>query len=83
MRTTIVVDSATPKQVYNLTLAFQRTLGFHMPDQTNTRPTVTVAGSTMRWESPALYVPHAEALLAEFDRLERGVFGGPTEEVTS
>jgi hypothetical protein len=72
MRVTIVVDSATPAEVYNLTLAFQRTLGFVLPAQITTEPTVTVGGTAMGWSSPALREAHAVALLAEFDRLAPG-----------
>jgi len=72
MRITIDVDSATPQQVYNLTLAFQRTKGLPMPQQVTTEPTVTVGGSCMGWRSPALRAGHAAALLAEFDGLEGG-----------
>jgi hypothetical protein len=70
LRTTVDVDSATPRQVYNLTLAFQRTLGFELPRQITTRPTVTVGGSAMGWRSPALRSDHAQALLAEYHALE-------------
>jgi hypothetical protein len=71
-RTTLAFDSATPAQVYNLTLAYQRTLGFALPQQITREPTVTVAGSAMGWASPALYSDHAAALLAEYHRLEAG-----------
>lgn len=85
-RTTLVFDSATPAQIYNLTLAFQRTSGLlrdegfggHVvPPQVTDKPVVSVAGSAMSWRSPALTVQHSAALLAEYDRLERG---GPTED---
>jgi hypothetical protein len=66
MRTRIVVDSATPAQVYDLTLAFQRTARFALPDQPTTEPTVTVCGSAMGWSSPALHTDHAAAVLAEY-----------------
>jgi hypothetical protein len=69
MRTRIVVDSATPGEVYNLTLAFQRTLGFPLPQQLTNEPTVTVQGSAMGWRSPALTEEHVVALLAEYHRL--------------
>lgn len=81
MRTTIVIDSATPAQVYNLTLALQRTRAFEMPRQTTVEPSVTVGGSAMGWTSPALYLDHARAVLEEFTRLEAGLFdhlAGPT-----
>lgn len=84
MRTTIHIDGATPQEVYDLTLAFQRTLArgaetlpatpdrprFELPKQLTTTPTVTVAGTCMGWESPALQQDHAVALLAEFDALQ-------------
>jgi len=75
MRTTIKIDSATPEQVYDLTLAFQRMLGFTLPAQITTEPTVTVGGSAMGWTSPALLPEHAVALLREFESLqaERGL----------
>lgn len=69
MRVTIKVDSATPQEVYDLTLAFQRTLGHPMPKQLQDKPIVTVAGTSMGWESPALYYPHAVALLDETRRI--------------
>jgi hypothetical protein len=69
MRTRIVVDSATPDEVYRLTLAFQRTLGFTLPKQVTAEPTVTVGGSAMGWSSPALYSDHATALLREYEAL--------------
>lgn len=74
MSTTIRVDSATPGQVYNLTLAFQRTRGFPLPSQLTKQPTVTVGGTCMGWTSPFLTMDHARAVLDEYDRLERGVF---------
>ena len=69
MRTTVKVDSATPAEVYALTLAFQRTVGPDLPGQIGTTPTVTVSGSAMGWESPALTLAHAVALLAEVSRV--------------
>lgn len=85
MRTKIVVDSATPDEAYNLTLAFQRTLSspkmlpasaerprWELPPNLTTEPTVTVAGKCMGWQSPALTPDHAVALLAEFDNLQKG-----------
>lgn len=69
MRITIQIDSATPQEVYNFTLAFQRTLGYGLPLQATTEPTVTVGGSAMGWTSPALYPGHATALLAEAESL--------------
>lgn len=65
MRTRLVIDSATPAEVYNLTLAFQRTARFSLPQQPTTEPTVTVCGSAMGWSSPALYEAHTAAVLAE------------------
>jgi hypothetical protein len=70
MRTRIVVDSATPAEVYNLTLAFQRTARFDLPQQLTTEPTVTVSGSAMGWSSPALTDEHAAAVLTEYDTLD-------------
>lgn len=69
MRTRINVDSATPQEVYNLTLAFQRTRGFPMPEQLTTEPTVTVSGTAMGWVSPSLRSEHAIAILREFGAL--------------
>lgn len=76
-------DSATPQEVYDLTLAFQRTLAgptslpatnerprWELPQQITTEPTVTVAGIRMGWNSPGLKPEHAVALLAEFERLQ-------------
>lgn len=69
MRTRIKIDSATPGQVYALTLAFQRSTRDHVvPTQLTMVPTVSVCGSAMGWESPALTPEHAVALLAEMDR---------------
>jgi hypothetical protein len=69
MRTRIVVDGATPAEIYDLTLAFQRTTaGFDLPEQLTTVPTVTVCGSAMGWSSPALTVEHAAAVLAEYEK---------------
>lgn len=66
MRTRLVIDSATPAEVYDLTLAFQRTAHQHtLPQQVTAEPTVTVCGSAMGWSSPALYEAHAAAVLAE------------------
>ena len=79
MRIVIAVDSATPDEVYDLTLAFQRTSGQPMPRQITTEPTVTVGGSAMGWKSPALYPSHAVALLAERDRLAAGRGISPDE----
>lgn len=74
MRTTINVDSATPQEVYDLTLAFQRTSGIELPKQITDKPVVTVAGTAMGWVSPAMQQEQAVALLAEFERLQgRGV----------
>jgi hypothetical protein len=80
MRIRIVVDSATPAEVYNLTLAFQRSARFELPDHTqqqrdvpgrlSTEPTVTVCGIAMGWSSPYLFVEHAAAVLAEYDKLD-------------
>lgn len=70
MRTRIIVDSATPTEVYNLTLAFQRTLGFPLPQQLTNEPTVTVGGCAMGWTSPALASTWlAAAILAEYHKL--------------
>lgn len=80
MRVTIDVDSATQQEVYDLTLAFQRTSGIPLPRQITKEPVVTVGGSKMGWRSPAMAPEQARALLAEFDRLSRGVFGGPTAD---
>lgn len=76
----ITEDSATPAQVYNLTLAFQRTAGLGLPAQITDLPVVKVAGSAMNWQSPGMSAERCRALLAEFDRLERGVFHGPTSD---
>lgn len=71
MRITVKVDSATPEQAYDLTLAFQRTRHEHeMPSQITDQPTVTVAGVAMGWESPALLSEHASALLSEYHDLQ-------------
>lgn len=69
MRVTIKVDSATPQEIWNLTAAFQRTAGIPLPKQITTKPTVTVGGSAMGWESPAMTVRRADALLEEWSRL--------------
>lgn len=76
MRVTIKVDSATPQEVYDLTLAFQRTLGHVLPQQIGKEPTVTVGGSAMGWTSPALTEPHAAALIREFESLQPNVAEG-------
>lgn len=81
-RTRIIIDSATPQQVYNLTLAYQRTLGHEatMPPQLTPvagetpRPSVSVMGSAMTWSSPYLDSVHATLLLTEYDLLEQGIF---------
>jgi len=65
MRIRIVVDSATPTEVYNLTLAFQRTCQIELPQQLTIEPTVTVCGNAMGWSSPALTDEHAAAVLTE------------------
>ena len=71
MRITVKADSATPEQVYDLTLAFQRTRHDHeMPSQITDQPTVTVAGVGMGWESPALLPEHASTLLSEYHDLQ-------------
>lgn len=89
MSTTIHFNSATPQEVYNLTLAFQRTsgllrdggMGGHLiPAQVTKEPTVTVGGSCMGWTSPGLTFEHSVALMAEYDRLQRGVWGGPNAD---
>lgn len=69
MRITLTVDSATPEEVYDLTLAFQRTSGIPLPRQINTVPTVTVAGSAMGWTSPAMLPQQVAPLMAEFAEL--------------
>jgi hypothetical protein len=71
MRTRIVVDSATPDEVYNLTLALQRAARYALPQQTTTEPTVTVCGIAMGWSSPALYPEHAMAVLSEYGLLDQ------------
>lgn len=70
MRVTIDVDSATPEQVYDLTLAFQRTRGIPLPRQITTEPTVTVAGTCMGWKSPGMDPRQVQPLLREFDTLQ-------------
>lgn len=84
MSTVITFTSATPQEVYNLTLAFQRTSGltpgFTLPSQITKQPQVTVGGSAMGWTSPGLTFQHAVALMAEYDRLQRGVWGGPLDD---
>lgn len=72
MRITINVDSATPEQVYDLTLAFQRTRNIGVPTQLTMVPTVTVAGTCMGWTSPALKLAHVPALLHEYTQLRFG-----------
>ena len=69
MRTIIKIDSATPSEVYAFTLAFQRTVGADLPAQIGKAPTVTVCGTAMGWESPALTPEHAAALLNEASHL--------------
>ncbi len=65
MRVTIRVDSATPEETYNLTLAFQLTSREHtLPRQIGTEPTVTVGGIAFGWTSPALTPEHAKAVMA-------------------
>lgn len=65
MRVTVKIDSATPTEVFNLTAAFQRTLEvYDNPQQATEAPTVTVLGSAMGWESPAITVEHARELMA-------------------
>lgn len=64
-RITIIVDSATPQEVYDLTLAFQRTSGIPLPANLTTEPTVKVAGKCMTWQSPALHPAQVEAILTE------------------
>jgi hypothetical protein len=72
MRTRLVIDSATPAEVYDLTLAFQRTARYDLPQQLTAEPTVTVCGIAMGWSSPALYEAHAVAVLAELALLRAG-----------
>lgn len=72
MRVTVKVDGATPYQIYDLTLAFQRTRGIELPRQITTTPTVSVGGTAMSWESPAMQESQAVALLKEFDELTVG-----------
>lgn len=80
MRIRIVVDSATTDEVYNLTLAYQRTLGFELPANLTCEhgerpmPNVTVGGSAMGWKSPYLTHEHSRALMREFSRLVAGLF---------
>lgn len=75
MRVRITLDSATPQEVYDYTLAFQRTLGLaDLPKQITDEPTVRVLGSAMTWTSPALTREHAAALLDEAERLAMGLF---------
>lgn len=66
MRVSIVVDSATPEQIRNLTAAFQSTRDMGMPTQITDKPTVTVCGVGMGWGSPALDLRRASAVLDEF-----------------
>ena len=67
MRITIKVDSATPAEVFALTRAFQRSAKTNdLPVQVTREPTVTVAGQALGWVSPALYLPHAQDLLAKY-----------------
>lgn len=66
----IVSNSATPAEVYDLTLAFQRTgKDFPLPQQITTQPMVAVAGTCLKWTSPGLMVQQAGPLLAEFASL--------------
>lgn len=69
MRVTITIDSATPHQIWNLTAAFQRTAGIPLPPTATAKPMVTVAGSAMGWESPAMTVERAETTLREWKTL--------------
>lgn len=72
--TVLTFDSTSPQEAYDLTLAFQRTSGLTpgmvLPPQVNQQPTVKVGGSALGWTSPRITFPHAEALLAEFRRLQ-------------
>lgn len=70
MRITLDIDSATPEQVYDLTLAFQRTSGIPLPPQITDKPVVTVGGSAMGWRSPALHPAQVDAILREFVELQ-------------
>lgn len=70
MRITLDVDSATPEEVYDLTLAFQRTRGIPLPQQITKEPTVTVGGSAMGWRSPALHPAQVSAIMQEFTTLQ-------------
>lgn len=71
MRVTIKVDSATPEEVYDLTLAFQRTRHDHgLPAQITKEPTVTVGGIRMGWVSPAMRRERAFAVMEEYERLQ-------------
>lgn len=80
MRIQIKADSATPEQVFNLTRAFQRTLGDDdLPTVMRAEPTVTVLGSAMGWETPPITRRRAASILREFDRLEAGLFDAGTE----
>jgi hypothetical protein len=78
-RVTLTVDSATPDEVYDLTLAFQRTSGpvreqgrfggHEVPEQITRQPVVSVTGSAMSWRSPALTAEHAAAVLGQYAAL--------------
>lgn len=68
MRVTIEVDSATPKEVYALTLSFQRTMD-HLPIQATDQPTVRVLGTCMTWRSPAMRPEQVRSFWADFTRL--------------
>lgn len=70
-RFTLTVDSATPEQVYSLTLAYQRTLrDFSVgPQWGEPDPHVKVMGVAMTWKSPALSPEHARAVMDEYDSI--------------
>lgn len=70
MRARIVLDSATPDQAYNATLAFQRTRAYVLPDQPTKEPTVQVLGTAMTWTSPFMSSEQALAMMTEFESLE-------------
>ncbi len=78
MRVQIKIDSATPQEVYDYTLAYQRTLGFPAvptdhpgAEILNGRaaPVVSVGGTAMGWRSPHITPEQAHALLAEVEIL--------------
>lgn len=71
MRVTIEVDSATPYEAYDLTLALQRTAGFARPPQHNKGfdPQVKVTGSCMTWTSPYMYPVQVASFWREFETL--------------